>query len=120
MADSPAASTVAATTHIEISPDICGGKPRIAGSRIRVQDIVIWHDRMGLSADEIVSRYPHLPLAGVYAALAYYHDHRLAIDADMESGRALVEEMRRLYPSKLHAKLAELEAQGDVDELQES
>jgi uncharacterized protein (DUF433 family) len=105
MPDATAATTPAPMPHVEITPGICGGKPRIAGSRIRVQDIVIWHDRMGLSADEIVSRYPHIPLAGVYAALAYYHDHRQAIDADMESGRALVEEMRRLYPSKLHAKL---------------
>ena len=32
--------------HIEITPGICGGKPRIAGHRIRVQDIVIWHEQM--------------------------------------------------------------------------
>ena len=98
--------TASKMPHIEITPGICGGKPRIAGSRIRVQDVVIWHERLGLSADEIVSRYPHLSLAGVYAALAYYHDHREAIEADMEQGRAVVEEMRRLYPSKLSAKLA--------------
>jgi hypothetical protein len=60
---------------------------------------------MGLSANEIVSRYPHLTLAGVYAALAYYHDHRTEVDAQMESGNDLVEEMRRLHPSKLQAKL---------------
>jgi hypothetical protein len=40
-------------------------------------------------------------LADVYAALAYYHDHRAAIDAEMATGRALVDEMQRLYPSKL-------------------
>jgi uncharacterized protein (DUF433 family) len=91
--------------HIEATPSICGGKPRIAGSRIRVQDIVVWHDRMGLSADEIVSRYPHLTLAGVYAALAYYHDNRQEIDLQMEAGEKLIEEMRRLYPSKLERKL---------------
>mgnify|MGYP001340842208 CR=1 FL=1 len=80
-------STVS-TAHIEQSPDICGGKPRIAGSRIRVQDIVVWHERMGMSADEIVSRYPQLTLAGVYAGLAYYHDHRTEIDAQMDAGDA--------------------------------
>jgi uncharacterized protein (DUF433 family) len=103
-----AVEPITATTmpHIEITPGICGGKPRIAGSRVRVQDVVIWHERLGLSADEIVSRYPHLSLAGVYAALAYYHDHREAIESDMEKGRALVEEMRRVFPSKLSAKLA--------------
>jgi len=98
----PAADT---TAHIEQSPGICGGKARIAGSRIRVQDIVVWHERMGLSADEIVSRYPQLTLAGVYAGLAYYHDHRTEIEAQMEAGDTLVDELRRLYPSKLQAKL---------------
>jgi hypothetical protein len=44
-----------------------------------------------------------LSLAGVYAALAYYNDHRQAIEADMERGEALAEEIRRQYPSKLPA-----------------
>jgi uncharacterized protein (DUF433 family) len=100
------ASSLPPTPHIEVSPGTCGGKPRVAGTRIRVQDIAVWHERMGLSADEIVSRYPQLTLAGVYAALAYYHDHREPIDAQMEAGQKLVAEMRRLYPSKLKDKLA--------------
>lgn len=41
--------------HIEITPDVCGGKPRIVGHRITVQNIVVWHERMGLSADEIAT-----------------------------------------------------------------
>ncbi|MGD1714818.1 DUF433 domain-containing protein [Dapis sp. BLCC M172] len=44
------------TEHIEITPGICGGKPRIAGHRIRVEDIVICYEKMGLSPDEIVSQ----------------------------------------------------------------
>ena len=39
--------------HIEITPDVSGGKPRIAGHRITVQNIVIWHLWMGKSVDEI-------------------------------------------------------------------
>lgn len=94
-----------ATRHIDVTPGICGGKPRIAGTRIRVQDIVIWHERMNLSADEIASRHPQTSLAAIYAALAYYHDHRLEIDEQMRRGEELVEELRRVYPSKLTAKL---------------
>ncbi len=101
MSTSPVTSTTAAGFHIESTPDTCGGKPRIAGTRIRVQDVVVWHERLGLSADEIVSRYPHLSLADVYAALSYYHDHRQVIDAEMATGHALVDEMRQLFPSKL-------------------
>lgn len=33
--------------HIEITNDIAGGKPRIAGHRITVQNIVIWHELLG-------------------------------------------------------------------------
>jgi uncharacterized protein (DUF433 family) len=56
--------------HIEITPGIAGGKPRIAGHRITVQNIAIWHERMGKSADEIAEY--DLTLGDVYAALAYY------------------------------------------------
>jgi uncharacterized protein (DUF433 family) len=91
------------SAHIESTPGTSGGKPRIAGSRIRVQDIVVWHERMGLSADEIVSRYPQLSLADVYAALTYYHDHRDEIEADMVHGKALADEVLKLFPSKVTA-----------------
>ena len=57
--------------HIEMTPDVVGGRPRIAGRRITVQNIAIWHEYMGLSADEIGAEYD-LSLAQVYAALAYY------------------------------------------------
>ena len=40
------------TPHIESSPDVAGGKPRITGHRITVHNVVIWHERMGLNADE--------------------------------------------------------------------
>src|SRR5438552_513995 len=43
------------TTHIESKATVCGGKPCIAGTRIRVQDIYVWHELQGQSADEIVS-----------------------------------------------------------------
>lgn len=67
--------------HIENTPGTCGGKPRIAGTRIRVSQIVLLTEQ-GESPDEIVAAYPHLSLAGVYAALAFYHDNREAIDEE--------------------------------------
>ena len=88
------------TQHIEMTPGIAGGKPRIAGHRITVQNIVIWHERMGLDADEIATAYG-LTLADVYAALAYYYDHRAEIDESIRSGEEFVAELRRLTPSKL-------------------
>ncbi len=92
--------------HIEITPGIAGGKPRIAGHRITVQDIVVWHERMGMSADEICAAYD-LSLADVYAALAYYFDHCVDIDQRIEESEAFVEELRKRTPSILREKLKE-------------
>ena len=58
--------------QIVSTPDTCGGKARIAGTRIRVQDIYVWHELRGQSVDEIVASFPQLHHAQVYAALAYY------------------------------------------------
>ncbi|MDJ1170284.1 DUF433 domain-containing protein [Roseofilum sp. BLCC_M154] len=91
--------------HIQISPDICGGKPHIAGHRIRVQDIVIWHEQMGMSPDEIVSRYPSITLADVYAALAYYHDHFQEIRQQIQQSEQWVQELQAKIPSKVQQKL---------------
>ena len=89
---------------IEITPDVCGGKPRVAGRRITVQNIAIWHERMGLSADEIASDYD-LSLAEVHAALAYYFDHRDEIEKSIRDGLAFAEEMRKAHPSLVTQKL---------------
>jgi len=79
--------------HIESTPGICGGKPRIAGHRIRVQDIVLWTEQ-GRSADEIVSSFPQLTLADVYAALTFYHDHQAEIDADIRQDEDVVAQFK--------------------------
>lgn len=92
--------------HIEVTPGIAGGKPRIAGRRITVQNIVIRHERMGMSADEIATNYD-LSLADVYAALTYYFDHRSEIDQSIEEGEAFAEALRQRTPSKLRQKLQE-------------
>ncbi len=86
--------------HIVVTPDVAGGKPRIAGHRITVQNIVIWHERFGLSADEITTEYG-LSLAEVYAALAYYYDHREAIDAAIRADEEFIRGLRQRIPSKL-------------------
>ena len=87
--------------HVVATPDTCGGRPRIAGTRIQVQDIVIWHERLAFAADEIVQRYPQLSLSDVYAALAFYYDRRSEIDEQMRAGDAVVEAARAEYASKL-------------------
>ena len=98
--------------HIEITPGISGGKPRIAGHRITVENIAIWHERMGKNADEIATEYD-LTLADVYAALAYYFDHRAEIDQSLEESRTFVKILRQQTSSKLSEKLQEQKQHGE-------
>ncbi len=100
--------------YIAIKPGFCGGKPHILGHRIKVQHVAIWHERMGMTPEEIVATYPTLTLPAVYAALSYYHDHRAEIDADIEADERFVAEMKaQAGPSKLQQRLAELHAKDD-------
>lgn len=100
-------SSKALDQHIELTPDTAGGRPRIRGRRITVQDIAIWHERLGKSADEIASEYD-LTLADVHAALAYYFDHREEIDARMTEDSAFAKTLRARTPSKRDEKLRSL------------
>lgn len=93
------------TDRITKKPDVCGGRACIAGHRIRVMDIVIRHEDLGMSADEIVSDYPQLSLSDVHAALAYYFDNVEEIREDIRGNTDLAEQLRASFPSKLKAKL---------------
>jgi uncharacterized protein (DUF433 family) len=91
--------------HISKTPGICGGKACIAGHRIRVMDIVVWHERRGLSPDEIVDAFPGLTLADVHAALAYYFDHREEIEAEFRREVEIAEEFKKRYPERVRGKV---------------
>lgn len=92
------------TLHIVSTPGVVGGKPRIAGSRIRVLDIVVWHEKRGLSPDRIVDLYPELSLVDVHAALAYYFDHRSEIEGEFRREVKIIEEAKAHYTAKVHQK----------------
>src|SRR3954462_11199372 len=102
--------------HIVSTPNTCGGKPRIAGSRIRVKDVVVWHERQGMTPPVIVSKWPHLTLASVYAALAYYHDHREEINAELVADQEWYEEQKAKSPSLLQEKLKNRKATDAADD----
>ena len=93
------------TERIFKNPEIYGGKACIAGHRIRVMDIAIWHEDLGMSPDEIVAAYPGLSLSDVHAALAYYFDNIEEIRNDIRHNDELVNQLRVRFPSKLKEKL---------------
>ncbi len=93
--------------HIEIDAEMRGNKPRLANSRITVADVVLMHFRLGQSLEEIAVKYD-LPLSAVYAAMAYYYDHRQEIDQSIETDHAFAEAFRKNNVSPLREKLAAL------------
>jgi uncharacterized protein (DUF433 family) len=92
--------------YIEMTPGVLGGKPRIAGRRISVQNIVIWHEWLDWSADEIANELD-LSLAEIYAALAYYYNNPQEVDQSIKDSQAFIEEMKKKIPSKLPSQLNE-------------
>lgn len=93
--------------HVVATPDTCGGKPRIAGSRIRVKDVVVWHVHQGMTPEQIVATWTHLTLAGVHSALAYYYDNREAVDRDLAEEEAWYEEQKRLQAETPFGRMIE-------------
>ena len=75
------------------SPDICGGRIRIDGTRITVHRIATLY-KQGQSPEDIAQTYPHLSLSQVYAALAYYHANRAEIESALTAADALYDELR--------------------------
>ncbi len=76
------------------TPEVRGGRPRVAGTGVTVRRIVGWY-KLGLSPEEIVAEIPHLTLAQVYAALAYYHANREEVEADSAAEEAEAERLER-------------------------
>jgi uncharacterized protein (DUF433 family) len=70
------------------------GIPRVAGSRSRVVDIVLDQQVQGWTPEQIREQHPHLNLAQIHAALAYYHSHKTELDESIERGLRMVDDLR--------------------------
>jgi len=89
--------------HIQLQGD---GVPIIAGTTMKVVELVTSHLTYGWSPEELHFQYPHIALSKIYSALAYYWDHKQELDADIQRRLDFTEQMRRnAPPSKLNAKL---------------
>ena len=95
--------TIAAYPHIELTAE---GVAMVAGTRIKVLEVVL--DRLAhhWDADEIQRQHPYLSLAQIYAALAYYHDNQEEIDRQIEERFERAESIAASQPpSVVRAKL---------------
>ncbi len=84
------------------TPDICGGRLRLDGTRITVNQLVVCY-KEGLSAEDITGQYPHLSLAQVYTALAFYHANKVEVETELRQEREETVRLANLYAkSALH------------------
>lgn len=72
-------STVA-TNYIELDAE---GRAWIAGANTKVIELVCDKIAHGSSPEEIHFQYPHLSLAQIHSALAYYYDHQAEFEAEI-------------------------------------
>jgi uncharacterized protein (DUF433 family) len=76
------------------TPDTCGGRLRLDGTRITVDRIATLY-KQGLSAEDISLTYPHLSMSQIYTALAYYHANSDEIEAVLAAERELYYELAK-------------------------
>ena len=92
-----AAETAVEKQHVAVAPDVCGGRPCVAGTRVRVVDVWQCYELEKMSVAEVIEQYPQLTPADVHAAMAYFWDHEAEIRRRMEEDDAYVEAMAKKH-----------------------
>ncbi len=94
-----------ATAYEHIALDE-SGVPVIAGTTMKVVELVLETTAYGWSPDELRFQHPYLTLGQIHSALAYYWDHKEELDRDIERRLERAEQIRReVGPSRLVERL---------------
>ncbi len=84
--------------------------PMIAGTTMKVVELILDHLAYGWSPEELHFQHPHLTMGQVHSALAYYWDHKGEMDRDIERRLQLVDHIQKATPSP--ALVQQLKAKG--------
>lgn len=108
--------TAVASTMIELDER---GVAWIVGTRVKVIEVATDKLAHGSSPEEMHFQYPHLSLAQIHAALAYYYQHQATFDAEiMRQAKWATEMAEQAKGSPLRRKLQEQlkdrEAEGEL------
>jgi uncharacterized protein (DUF433 family) len=80
--------------------------PIIAGTNIKVIELVLERIAYGWSPEELHFQHPYLTLGQIYSALAYYWDHREELDQDIERRLQIIDRVQQAQgPSPLVTRL---------------
>ena len=69
--------------------------PIVAGTNMKVIELVLEKTAYGWSPEELHFQHPYLSLGQIYSALAYYWDHKEALDRDIEERLKLVNQIQK-------------------------
>ena len=82
-------------SYIVQEDGICGGQPRIAGTRLKVQHIALEYDRLGWTPDQICDAHPGISLSQIHAAISYYFDHKEETDQAIREDVEFADRLRK-------------------------
>ncbi len=82
------------SNYIVQEEGICGGHPRIVGTRLKVLHIALEYERLGWTPDQICEAHPGITLSQVHAAVSYYYDHKREIDRTIREDVGFAERLR--------------------------
>jgi uncharacterized protein (DUF433 family) len=82
--------------HIALNEDRV---PVIAGTTMKVVELILDHLAYGWSPEELCFQHPYLSMGQVHSALAYYWDHKPELDQDIERRLQLVDQIQRTTPA---------------------
>jgi uncharacterized protein (DUF433 family) len=81
--------------HIVLNEDQV---PHIAGTTMKLVELVMAQRANGWSAEELHFQFPHLTLGQIHSALGYYWDHQEEMDRDIERRSLRVKQIQQATP----------------------
>jgi uncharacterized protein (DUF433 family) len=91
------------TTQIEID---ARGVAWVAGANTKVKEIVLDKLAYGWSPEEMHFQHPHLSMAQIHAALAYYYENQDKLDEEIRRDLEEIDQLRsQTESSELRSKL---------------
>ncbi|OGW55070.1 MAG: hypothetical protein A2Y48_10540 [Nitrospirae bacterium RIFCSPLOW2_12_42_9] len=94
--------------YIAVNKRIRGGEPVVSDTGIRVLDIAVRYEVMGMSPEDIIVALPHLNLSQVHDALSYYYEHKNEIDKKWKEAIKKTEALKKTHPSILEKKVGRI------------
>ena len=86
------------------------GIPMIAGTDMKLVELILEKMAYGWSPEELHFQHSYLTLGQIYSALAYYCDHQEEIDHDIEKRLKYIDKVQKSM--KTSPLVAQLKAKG--------